>query len=45
MPKDDAKSDEDYTRRVMKARTLEDVNNMQRGQIRGHTQKEGKEEE
>jgi hypothetical protein len=44
MPKDDAKSDEDYTRRVMKARTLEEVNNMQRGRIREHTQKEGKKE-
>jgi hypothetical protein len=27
MPKDDNKSDDDYTRRVMKARNLEEVNN------------------
>lgn len=33
MPKDDTKSDEDYTRRVMKARNLEEVNNMQRGEV------------
>jgi len=33
MPEDDSKPDEDYTRRVMKARTLEEFNNMQRRDV------------
>lgn len=33
MPNDEPKPDEDYTRRVMKARNLEEVNNMRRENV------------
>lgn len=46
MPEDDSKPDEDYTRRVMKARNLEEFNNMQRGRVSAdYTHKEKKKEQ